>query len=240
MNFKSSAQLLIAIGSLFLANVPGAELRKPNPAEQTAIDKYNKVMTGVLDEFRSDDWDESVDYALDDPYVNPNDPGVPLDINELMERTYSARQGGSRFSSLVQPLIDKMMQEQDMTAKMKAGASVQDLTHVKVSVHFNRANLGSIDPPPAQNHDLQIPGTAFAYKTKDNPTNHGSAFVLAFGDWKSAKWDAENNWYHFKFAHAQNTPYIENIQVEIFGADDRIQQLLHSIDWQTVNQALTR
>ncbi len=216
-----------------------AALRPPTPAEQTAIDKYAKTVNKVLDQFRSDDWDENIDYAIDDPSVNTNDPGVPLDINELTQRTYTVRNGSQRFNEKIAPSMQQLMSGSDMNAKVKIGQQMQSLMRMQVQVHFNRANLG-FEPAPANNHDLHIPGAAFAYKIDDSAFGHGAAYILAFGNWNNSKWDAEHGWYHFHFAHPQNTPYIENIEVRIYGADDRIQQLLHSIDWNQMNDALTR
>jgi hypothetical protein len=36
-----------------------------------------------------------------------------------------------------------------------------------------------------------------------------------------------------------HTPAIENIEIKMEGSPDRIQELLHSVDWKRVNQALT-
>jgi hypothetical protein len=79
-----------------------------------------------------------------------------------------------------------------------------------------------------------------AYPTSANALSHGSAYVLVFGNWQTAKWDAGNKWYRFHFAHPQNTPYIENIVIQIFGADDRIKKLLKTIDWNMANEGMTR
>jgi hypothetical protein len=37
-----------------------------------------------------------------------------------------------------------------------------------------------------------------------------------------------------------NSPYIENVVINFYGAPDRIDELLHSIDWAKVNGAMTR
>ena len=216
-----------------------AELRSPTAAEKAALDKYLAALNPVLDQFQSDDWDENVDYSLDDPQVNTNDPGVPLDIDELTQRTYTVRNGSQRWNEKIATPMQQLMSSSDMNAKVKIGQQVQNLMRLQVQVHFNRANLG-FEPAPANNHDLHIPGAAFAYKIDDSAFGRGTAYVLAFGNWNNSKWDAEHGWYHFHFAHPQNTPYIENIEVRIYGADDRIQQLLHSIDWNALNNGLTR
>ena len=216
-----------------------AALRAPTDAERVALDKYVSAVNHVLDQFQSDDWTGKVDYSLDDPEVNTNDPGVPLDINELTQRSYTVRYGSKRWNEKLSPLAERIMATNDWAEKGKIGSQMRALQDVQVQVHFNRSNIG-FDPPPTSNQDLHIPGAAFAYKIGGSPTGHGTSYVLAFGNWSNSKWDADHRWYHFHFVHPQNTPYIENIEVEIFGADDRIQELLHSIDWNAMNSALTR
>jgi hypothetical protein len=216
-----------------------AELRSPTAAEKAALDKYASVVNQVLDQFQSDDWTEKVDYSLDDPEVNTNDPGVPLDINELTQRSYTVRYGSKRWNEKLAPLTERIMASNDWAEKGKIGEQMSALQAVRVEVHFNRANIG-FDPEPDKNQDLHIPGAAFAYNTGKSPTGHGTSYLLAFGNWSNSKWDADHRWYQFHFAHPQNTPYIENIEVEIYGADDHIQQLLHSIDWKQMNDGLTR
>jgi hypothetical protein len=50
--------------------------------------------------------------------------------------------------------------------------------------------------------------------------------------------DAENRGLALPFGHPDNTPYIENIVVHLWGADDRIQELLKTVHWSEVNAAL--
>jgi hypothetical protein len=223
---------------LLLANPALAELRKPTAAEQAVLQKYRDVINKVLDQFQSDDWDESVDFSVDDEVTVHTDSGRPLDVDELSQRTYRVRNGSARFNNLILPVLQKIEQEPDPFKKGEVAKPIQNLNSLQVEVHFNIESLG-INPPPASNHDLHIPGTAMAYPVSDNALSHGSAYVLAFGNWKGLKWDADHGWYHFHFAHPQNTPYIENIEIRIFGADDRIQELFHAIDWNQVNAALT-
>ena len=225
--------------TLFLATtLAHAELRPPTPAEKKVVENFVSVMNKVLDQFQSDDWDEKVEYTIDDFAVNTSDPGVPLDIDEMMQRTYDVHPGSARFQNLIAPKMAGL-DSPDMQEKVKAGRAIQDLMHVTVMVHFNR-NSGGVNPPPNKNKDLQIQGAAYSYKINNNVTSHGAAYILLFGNWHAAKWSDSEGGYRFTFAHKQLTPYIENAVIEIYGADDRIQELLHKIDWNEVNNALTR
>ena len=138
------------------------------------------------------------------------------------------------------PLFEKLQSTSDMNEKVKFGHEAQRLMHLRVEVYFNRQNL-DIDPPPSKNIDLKIPGTAFAYKIKNKVTDPDSGgAVLAFGNWQTAKWDAGNGWFHFAFVHKEGTPYVENAEVLLYGAQDRIEELLHGVAWSKVNDAMTR
>jgi hypothetical protein len=223
---------------LLASTLVHAELRPPTPAEKKVVENFAAVMNKVLDQFQSDDWDEKIEYSIDDFAVNTVDPGVPLDIDEMMQRTYDVHRGSARFQNLIAPKMAGL-NSPDMQEKVKAGRAIQDLMHVTVMVHFNR-NSGGVNPPPAKNKDLQIPGAAYSYKINNGVTSHGSAYILLFGNWHAAKWNDSEGGYRFLFAHKQLTPYIENAVVEIYGADDRIQELLHKIDWNEVNNALTQ
>jgi hypothetical protein len=227
---------------LLMASVAGvafADLRPPTTAEKQVLEKYEGVINKILDQFQSDDWDENVDHAVsEDASVAPN-RGRPLDVDEMFQRTYRVRNGSDRWNRVVGPQMAKLQEEPDMARKMAIGQALQALNAVEVEVHFNSAV--SIDaPPPGSKTYIQVPGTAMAYHATTNPFNHGSAYVLLFGNWQGAKWDADNTAYPFHFAHPQNTPFIENVVIQIYGADDRIQELLKKIDWNVVNTGLMK
>lgn len=235
----------VACAMLFLAlcHVDFAmaeKLRPANAAEESAINRYNSVMTHLLDQFLTDDWEENEGerYTFDGVLVN-SESDRPLDVNCLLERTYTVRTNSERFNKLLAPLIQKLEQESTPSGKQEIGRQLQALMHLKVSVHFNRTNV-SLDPGPKPDTDLGISGIDRTYKTNDTSQGEGSAYVLLFGNWQSAKWMATDGWLHFSFVHPNRTPFIENIEIRLYGADDRIQELLHSIDWKQVNEAMTR
>lgn len=214
-------------------------LRPPTPAEQQVLQKYENVINKILDQFQSDDWDENVDYAVSEDVAVSPDTGRPLDVNEMFQRTYRVRNGSERWNHVIGPQMAKLQEEPDISKKVIIGQALQGLTAVEVEVHFNSAV--SIDAPaPGDKSYIQVPGVAMAYHATANPYSHGAAYVLLFGDWKSAKWSADKTAYPFHFAHPVNTPFIENVVIQIYGADDRIQQLLKAIDWNVVNAGMSK
>ena len=232
-------RLLVCSGFILLTSILAcAVLRPPNPAEKQVLEKYESVINKVLDQFQSDDWDENVDYSVGDDVNVSTNTGRPLDVDELFQRTYRVRNDSARWNQVVGPQMAKLEAEPDMSKKMAIGQALQALTSVEVEVHFNSAV--SIDAPPPGKGYIQVPGAAMAYRATANPFTHGSAYVLLFGNWQAMKWDAGKNAYPFHFAHPQNTAYIENVVIQIYGADDRIQELLKKIDWNAVNAGMTQ
>jgi len=228
--------LVLTFSTLLLAF---ADLRPPTAAEKQVLEKYENVINKTLDQFQSDDWDENVDYAVGDDVAVAANAGRPLDVDEMFQRTYRVRNGSDRWNRIVGPQMEKMQAEPDMTKKVAIGQALQALTSVEVEVHFNSAV--SIDaPPPGSKGYFQVPGAAMAYPATTNPFNHGSAYVLLFGNWQGTKWDAGKTAYPFHFVHPQNTAFIENVVIQIYGADDRIQELLKKIDWGAVNSGMTQ
>ncbi|HVZ20730.1 MAG TPA: hypothetical protein VG871_06695, partial [Vicinamibacterales bacterium] len=64
--------------------------------------------------------------------------------------------------------------------------------------------------------------------------------VLAYGDWSTATPASGGRLVTFKFTHPPASPYLENIIVTIDGAEDRVDELLKTVDWTKLNDALTR
>ena len=212
--------------------------RKPSAAEDKVIARYTQMMNKLLDQFRSPDWDETIDSTIDHPMVNPMEDR-PLDIDELLQRTYHVKPGSRRYQALIAPRLQKVAQIKDPTEKDLQRAQTEDLMHLQVQVHFNMLVVPLITAPDPK-RDPKIPGATFVHRDRDNPFNHGVAYVLFFSNGKLGKWDATNSVYRNVFAHPPNTPYIENLEIRIYGAEDRITELLRRIDWKQVNSALTQ
>ncbi len=209
----------------------------PTPAEQKAITKYTETMNKVLDQFKSDDWDENVDYTIEHPMVTIMDDR-PLEVDELIQRSYNVRPGSKRYQTVVLPKLQKMAAEKDLTQKQILGAEAQDLMHLQVQVHINRLVVPMITGPDSK-VDPKVPGATFVHQDRNNPFSHGVAYVLFFSNGKTGRWEEVNDVYRNFFVHPPGTPFIENIEVRIFGSEDRIKELLRKVDWKQVNNALT-
>ena len=79
---------------------------EPTPAEQKAITKYADTMNKLLDQFRSPDWDEKIDTTIDHPTVSTFGDR-PMDIDQLLQRTYEVRKDSKRYKTLIEPRLQK-------------------------------------------------------------------------------------------------------------------------------------
>lgn len=209
----------------------------PTAREQKALTRYVDTMNKVLDQFRSPDWDEKIDSTIDHPTVSTFGDR-PMDIDQLLQRTYEVRKGSRRYQSLVVPRLQKLATEKDVSKKQLEAARIEDLLHLQVQVHFNMLVVPMITGPNPK-LDPKIPGAIFVHQDRNNPFSHGVAYVLFFSKGKPGRWEEVNDVYRNFFVHPPDTPYIENIEVRIFGSEDRIKELLRKIDWKQVNTALT-
>jgi hypothetical protein len=88
---------------------------------------------------------------------------------------------------------------------------------------------------------LSVGGVPLAYRLTTPPSNAGDdpsvETVLCFGDWSRFTSD---RYVPYPFAHAAGAPYIENACVQIKGLPETVDPILKSIDWQPLNDALTK
>src|SRR5882672_78893 len=110
------------------------ERHNPTPAEEKAITKYVSTMNKVLDQFRSPEWDETIDATIDHPTVSTFGDR-PMDIDQLLKRTYEVRKDSKRYQTLVLPRLQKMNAEKDVSKKQLEAAQIEDLLHLQVEVH---------------------------------------------------------------------------------------------------------
>lgn len=229
---------LVLLGSLQAAGQANeGNLRDPSPQERKILMHYREVIGKVLDQFRSDDWDEKIEYEITDDVSVSHDPDVPLDVNELTQRSYNIRPGSALYQKEVAPLAEKLSATTDPN-EMARLAKQRKVTNLTVEVHFNQLCVG-MDSAPAPASDLHIPGVTAAYHLKPAKLGRGAAVVLLFGNWKAAAWNADNGCDRFKFKHAAHQPAIENVVIQIDGSPERIDQLLKSVKWDEVNDVLT-
>jgi len=206
-------------------------LREPTPAEKKVLDEYASVIHSLLDTFDSEDWDSTVDFDVDDNVLVSKGDKYPLDVDELIQRTYNVKKDSPLYQREVAPFLAKM-QQMSPSEMVQNGLKLKRL-RMEVQVHFNRA---AAEKDARTRTQLQAPGAAYSYLTEESDDKRAQTVVLLFGDWKSAK--ADDNGLTFHFKHPPHTPVIENIVIQLQGSPDRIRELVKSADWKKVNSAL--
>jgi hypothetical protein len=204
-------------------------MRPPTAEERTILTNYVNVIHNILDQIPNENWVETEQYRfdVDDKAEVSNDPDVPFDISESMTREYAIRPGSpleaERIKEL-EPLVERVRANPTDPATLIALQKADKPTHIKVNVHFNR--LGNPLDSPA---NLTIAGPTAAYKSTNS---HGEeSVVLLYGNWKAGN--------GYRFRRPGRYPAIENIVIDITGDPDRNNHLLQSVNWKSVNAALT-
>jgi len=249
--FRNKKIITLLALSLLMAKFTMAQSdRGPTPQEKKAIIKVINVVAPIINGFQNKDW-HLWQGGPDEPeyFSVQKNPDVVMGVAPFNDWNFTLTESSDEYNKIVKPLLDKMQADAPKVSNQKAAdeydaelAKIELLSNVNVEVHVNEKSLPL--KPPHGAVDLKIPGTFFSYKepTNGEKTLAGShhlqnSYVLAFGNWGTAK--LQNDWYQFHFTHPLATPYIENIVIIIYGAPDRVQEILHNTDWKKINEGLT-
>src|SRR6185312_6534425 len=223
--------------------------RSATPEETKVILKEINVVSPIISSFENDDWQS--DYEPTDPqyFSVQTHPDVVMGTASYVGGHFTLRNGSDRYNKIAKPYLDSITNnppdannQKQIDEYAKEGAKVQEMMNFYVEVEVNKKNL-PVKPAEGGINDLKIPGVFFAYKEPPGDkqlhmVDHGkSSYVLAFGNWGNAKFQDEN--YQFHFTHPLGTPYIENIVILIYGAPDKVQEVLQNTDWKKINEGLT-
>lgn len=226
--------------------------RSPNAQELAVIKKAQNVVEPFIDSFQNGDWQKQDGGADEEQYLSVQKyPDVPMGVAPFNDWHFVVRPNSKYFNQTIKPLYDKLTTlsatytDDNVKQEVEIGKQLKKLTDIYVEVFVDQKNL-PYRFQKGSTGDLNIPGTAYAYKETDPNKTIGtqidgiSNYVLAFGDWNNSVADKNLGVYQFKFQHPKGSPYIENIVIRISGNDERIHQLLTTLDWNKMNDALTK
>jgi hypothetical protein len=249
------ASLVVASIVTLAVNAAAQSRRAPTPAETTVLARFIDVMTPILERFVDASWQVKENGFPDNParFSISMKPGVPLDDCFGGERTWGVPEGSPRFNARLKPLYERAQSLTDgLLAKYKAGQDatadakelerlhqqIKDASELTVEVC---ANSPVVDAAALHsNQPSLVPGIPARKVDGGCGVDVANCYVLAFGDWSTARLNAPDKLYDFHFVHPAASPYIENIVIKLHGADDRIQEMLKAVDWTRVNGALTK
>lgn len=212
-------------------------VRPPTPAEGKVIEHYSQVIHELLDQLGGDDWDQAVDYDIEQNALVSNDPYVPLNLDEMMQRTYTVRPGSQLFQRDYAAVYTKLQNTHDLNEMQELSKQLK-FNRFTVEVHFDSLSQ-TVNPPPGKNADVRVAGAAMAYRVNTYKYDKGESVLLFFGGWTPAMWRGGSEGYRYTFKHAFRDPAIENIVIQLDGAESGIEHALQSVNWRHVNDALT-
>ncbi len=232
---KVSAIAAMVVAVFFILHTPMQaqnNLREPNATERQVLEKYRDAIHTVLDSMDSEDWDTTTDFDVDDNVLVGNNPDVPLDVDELIQRSYTVKKDSPLYQREVAPFLAKM--QQMSPAEMAQAGKKLKMLRLEVQVHFNRA---AAERDARSKTQLQTRGATYSYVTEESEDKRSQTVVLLFGDWKSAQQRGDDIKFHFK--HPAHTPVVENVVIQMQGSPERIRELLRTVDWKKVNEAMS-
>src|SRR5215831_1621043 len=227
--------------------------RDPTPAEAQVLARFTGAIVSTVQPFADGNWQVRGGTLSEDAGQQSiaMHAKVPLDDCVGGDRTWGVRENSPLFNTRILPLYERIKTLADtMTAKYGAGQDasaerqemarlnqqVKSSNEVTMDVCGNSPGIAAAALAPGQ--PSLLPSVA-AHKVAPEVCGGGvgGCYVLAYGDWKSARLNASRDRYDFHFAHPAGSPYLENIVIQLKGADDRIQEMLKA-DWARVGAAL--
>lgn len=225
--------------------------RPPTEAEMTAINKAVNVIVPLVDRFQNETWQKE-EGGADAPenYSVQKHPNVVMGVAPFNDWHFTIRQNSDYYQKNIKPYYEKITNNQVNLQDAKAleeyqkeGKKIKLEYNLFVEVHVNEAGL-PVKPVKNSAADLKIPGCYFSYKQQPDKLigtdrNIPDSYVLVFGNWGNVKTIPGLHEYDFKYTHPPGSPFIENIVIIISGPPARLQELLKTTDWKSVNDGLT-
>ena len=229
-------------------------LKEPSPTEKKFLVKPIHIIQSVLDQFGDNDWSLDSDDFNNNPVVPINDDGTgPINIDSDFERIYKVKENSKRYNTLIKPLAEKEKILSDKLSQMPQeeagkdnstydsliakGKQLSELYEIDVYAYIND---DFIKGRPINEPDINVKGASIVTKLNKGyyADENWTSYFLAFGNWKNIKLNKEFNCYYYKFKNTK-TSSIQNIVIVMTGAQDRMKELMHKIDWSVLNKALT-
>ena len=217
----------------------------PTAAEQQALDKMTFAIKTIFNKLNSTDWVLRDDYFTNNILLSGQQQGAPFGVNTNYGRVYNIKEGSVTYQKVIQPLLDQ--KKAFLTAQKFDSARVVDnkisaLSRFEVHANINQAQLGMSQMGKGVTYQaLTLIGCNYASEVgNSNPSSVGRMrYHILIGNWDVAQCSSPAHNVSFKFKHPVNTPYIENVDIEIIGQSDFIDHFVKNSDWGIITGALT-
>lgn len=122
---------------------------------------------------------------------------------------------------------------------------IQDMRALQIRVFVNDPYIKSVFNHGSSDKYivLKVPGAGYACRFVNAPQSSIDqpqvTTDLYFGNWAGADMNAKD-YVNYPFAHKTQSPYIENMRIEITGPAQAVDNILKKIDWSKLNAALAK
>jgi hypothetical protein len=222
-----------------------AAAQAPDAAQQAAIDKVTYAVKIVFNKLNNPDWVLRDDYYVPNMMISSQQPGAPFGVNNNYGRVYVLKEGSPTYQKIIQPLLDH--KNALAAAKQYDSLSVIDkrigvLSRFEVYANINMAAVDMHQASKSGTYKA-LPANGYTYGCRSSSSNLPGAgrtyYYLLFGNWDAAQCASPGHVVSFKFKHPVNTPFIENIYIQIIGDNDVIQNMVNNSDWNIIKNSLT-
>lgn len=214
-------------------------LRAPTPAEKAALQKVVNALSLITNSFNDSYW-ETAENNFDPELYVPAGARPQCGIGYTIK--LRLKKDSPEYHKLLDPLLAYLKSAKPDYEKIVAmSKNLQKRSIVIIDIELNSEAIG-FGTGSKQSKQLNVAGAskAFIEAGDNNNSSNNGAYVLAFGNWKNAKYDADNEAFRFRFTHPPQTPYIENVTLRMGGDDDKIQEMMRDADWNSLNTALAK
>jgi len=230
-----------------IAGTFDTECRDPHPDESAVINKARQVIDkcigGALQQMG---WQtRNSDQVKVSIATHPN-PYRPMFICSRPFDLTISPDPNSAYGKMINDSI-RFYQSQSSQTAIARSVILGEMQSIKIRITENDPYLKT-----RYDHDatdkytiLQVPGTSYAYRLTEPEQGAGAdippdykTFIL-LGNWTGANMNF-NTYINYPFAHKTGGAYIETLIVQIIGPASIADKIIHNVDWQALNAALTK
>jgi hypothetical protein len=233
--------LLLLFALIQNANAQGP----PTAAEQQALDKMTYAIKMVFNKLNSADWVLRGGNSTDNIMLSGQQQGAPFGVNTNYARYYDLKEGSPTYLKMIQPLLDQKIAfatAQKFDSARMVDNKIASLSRFEVHANLNQAQVGMGQAGKSATYQtLSLKGCTYASQTgSSNPSSATRThYHLLIGNWDLAQCSSSNHSVNFKFKHPINTPFIENVDIEIIGQCDLVDNFVKNSNWSIISDSLS-
>jgi len=238
---------IICFAALCMLCIPTALLaqcREPTAPERQAAENAARVIQQTLDApVASLGWkaqgEKSVLSAGGLSIAKASNPPRPLmSCGALYSAKFIITETNSRYAT-VHAQTEKLTSGHAKPDEIKEISRAMAAGDLEIRATENEPYMRSTRSEPIRK--LDVPGVAVAFQEPSSDDELKVDTTVCFGAWKpEIVFGANNRYIPFPFLHPKETPFIENLCVRIHATPEVAEDVLHKVNWQSLNAALAK